>query len=48
MDYCRFLQVEPWSVVTALAEIRVLVNGTRNETGNFGNGFGVRAENEGE
>lgn len=35
-------------VVAALAEVWVLVYGTGDEAGDFGDGFGVGAEDEGE
>jgi len=35
-------------VVAALAEVGVLVYGARDEAGDFGDGFGVGAEDEGE
>ena len=48
MDDCWFDEVESWSVVATLAEVWVLVYCTWDETGDFGGGLGVGAEDEGE
>lgn len=48
MDYGGFEKFEPWSVVSALAEIRILIDCTRDQTGNLGDLLGIIAKNEGE
>ena len=48
MDEGRFEVGEARGVVTALAEVRVLVDGAGDQAGDFGCEFGIGAEDEGE
>ena len=41
MDECRLGQVKTWSNVTALAKIRILINGAGDEAGYLRDGLGV-------
>lgn len=47
MNDCRFDVVQAGCDVAALSEIRVLVDGTGDEAGDFGYFLGFRAEDEG-
>jgi len=46
MKYSWFRQLDARGIVTALAEIRILVNGTGDKTGDFSDLFGVGAKYE--
>lgn len=46
MDDCRLWKLHLWSIVTALAEIRILIDSAGNETWYFGDLFGVVTEDE--
>ena len=48
MDNCWFDEVESWSIITALAEVGVLIYCAGYKAWDLGDGFGIGAEDEGE